>query len=255
MKIEAIKTRPFNTPKDDIFPELEKILPELKENSVLVVTSKVIAINEGRCVPVEEFPKKDELIILESDFYIPRDRTPYGTAMHTIKDGRLIRSSGVDESNADGYYILLPKEPHKSAEELLSFVKDRTIHKNLGVIITDSISSPLHRGALGTTLAFSGFNPLKDYRGKSDIFGREIKWSQANIADALSSSAVLEMGECDEIKPFAIVSDLSAEIFDTSKYDTSKEFSSFEVPLEEDMFAPFFTALKWKKGGGGYLKS
>ncbi len=106
MKIKAIKTRKFLPPKDNLWDLLSKI-KSLKENSVVAVTSKVVSISEGRCIPLAKITK-DELAILESDKYIPRELSPNGWVLHTLKNNMLIASSGVDESNGADYFILWP---------------------------------------------------------------------------------------------------------------------------------------------------
>jgi len=115
MKVKAIKTRKFLPPKDNLWELLSTNIKSLKENSVVAVTSKVVSIGEGRSVAVEK-TTKDELAMMESDKYIPRDDSPGGWVLHTIKNNMLIASAGVDESNGAGYFILWPtvhKHPAK----------------------------------------------------------------------------------------------------------------------------------------------
>ena len=52
------------------------------------------------------------------------------------------------------------------------------------------IDESLRRGVLGISLAHYGFAPLRDYRGTVDLFGRELKMSQTNIADALAAQGI-----------------------------------------------------------------
>ncbi|MEK7092578.1 MAG: hypothetical protein AAB907_03060, partial [Patescibacteria group bacterium] len=69
----------------------------------LVITSKIIAILQGRVVLMRG-TDKDALIEQESQFYLPRSDNPYNVSL-TITRNTLIASSGIDESNGDGYYV------------------------------------------------------------------------------------------------------------------------------------------------------
>ncbi len=113
MLVFGIKTRKFLPPKDDLF-ELLSYIKSLKENSVVAVTSKVVAICEGRCIKSNKITK-DEIAIREADKYISREDSPNGFILHTIKNNMLVASAGIDESNGNGYYILWPKDPFSSA--------------------------------------------------------------------------------------------------------------------------------------------
>lgn len=243
MTVKAIKTRKFIPPKDDLWNLLFAI-KSLKENSVVAVTSKVVAIGEGRCVDTRE-TTKDELAIKEADKYLPRNLSPQGWILHTLKNNMLVASSGVDESNANNFYILWPKDPKKSAKKIWAFLKKKFKVKNLGVIITDSRLVPLRRGVVGISIGYFGFNPIKDYRGKLDLFGREFVMETSNLPDSLATAAVLVMGEGAECQPIAVISNIPDIEF------TTKEDNNLEVAEKEDMFYPFLSSVKWQKGGSG----
>lgn len=249
MEVIAIKTRKFLPPKDNLW-DLLSAIKKLEENSVVAVTSKVVTIGEGRCVPFEDITK-DELAIKEADKYLPRKISPGGWILQTIKNNILIASSGVDESNGANYYILWPKDPQNRAKQIWKFLKKKFNIKNLGVIITDSRLVPLRRGVVGIAIGYFGFKPLKDYRGKRDLFGREFKMETSNMPDSLATAAVLEMGEGSESQPIAIIENIPHIEFIQNDYKPENEDDEFNIPYEEDMFYPFFSAVKWKKGGSG----
>jgi F420-0:gamma-glutamyl ligase len=48
MKFIPVKTRALLPPKDDVYKELERSLPKLKEGDVLFIASKVLAIHQRR---------------------------------------------------------------------------------------------------------------------------------------------------------------------------------------------------------------
>lgn len=250
MHVKRVKTRKFMPPKDDLW-ELLNSINKLKENSVVAITSKVVSIGEGRCIPIEQFPDKDKLAIKEADKYLPREAVPHGLIMHTIKNNIFVASAGIDESNGNGYYILWPKDPQASAKQIWNYLRKKFQVKNIGVIITDSRLIPLKRGVLGIAIGYFGFKPLKDYRGKMDIFGREFKMETSNMPDSLATAAVIEMGEGDEQTPLATITDIpDIEFVKTLPKEKKGEYL-FKIPEREDIFYPLFSAVKWSKGGSG----
>ena len=87
----------------------------------------------------------------------------------TIKGHTLIANAGIDESNANGYYILWPKRPSALAKEIRAYLKKKYKIKNLAVVVTDSHIIPLRHGTTGISIGFYGMEPLYDYRGMPDI--------------------------------------------------------------------------------------
>lgn len=249
MIVTPIKTKIITPPKDDLLEAISNSIKSLKEKSVVVITSKVVSIWQGRCILADSFKDKDKLIIKEADFYISRKLVPGQWCMQTLKNNLLIPSAGIDESNANGYYILWPENLKLVVKKMHSWFKKKYHVKNIGIIISDSHTIPLRRGVLGISLAHYGFVPLKDYRKKKDLFGRKFKVSQTNIADSLASSAVLLMGEGSECTPLAVIEDVPFIKFISKPFNSKKRFSSFEIKTKEDLYYPLISAIKWKKGG------
>jgi len=246
MKVKAIKTRVFLPPKDDLLSFLKKSLPAtIKEKSIIVVTSKIIAIGEGRCIKISKGFNKPNLVKKEADFYIDKDKIGGKISTLTIKDSILISSSGIDESNGNGYYILWPKNPFLSAKKIHQFIKKEYKLKNIGVIISDSHRIPLREGIMGMGIAYHGFYPLRDYRGTQDIFGREIKASQTNIVDSLAAAAVFDMGEGNEHMPIAIIENARDLIFSNEDF-SNKDL--LKTTMNEDKYSFFLKSDIWKKG-------
>ncbi len=250
MKIKPIKTRVLHPPQDDLLAALKASIKTLPEQSVVAITSKVVSIWEGRCVAKDAYANKDDLAITEADFYLPRNATPHRRSMVTLKNNMLISSAGVDASNGDGFYIMWPKNPKRSATVLWQWLRKTYNVKNIGVIITDSYSPPLRRGIMGISLAHYGFEPLKDYRGTKDLFGRMLTMSATNMPDSLAAAAVLAMGEGAESTPVCIIENVPGIQFTAKPVRHHKPFSSFETKFSEDFYYPIFKAVTWKKGGG-----
>jgi len=246
MFVKAIKTRVFLPPQDDLFSLIKESLAnvELKEKSIIVITSKIVSIGQGRCVEMDSVKDKDELIKKEADYYLDRDQVPQGYVVFTMKDNILIPSAGIDESNSKGYYILWPKEPYKVAKEIYDFIKKIYHLKDFGIIISDSHCTPLRSGTQGVSIAYTGFYPLKDYRGKEDIFKRKLKMSQSNVADSLAIAAVIVMGEGDEQTPMAIIQDI--DFVEFKEFDVIKN-NPLNIDKDDDIYAPLLKGIKWKR--------
>lgn len=224
---------------------LDMYLSEVKEGSVVAVTSKIVSVCEGRVVKMED-ADKDELIQKECELYLPREKSKYGFSL-TIKRGILVPTAGIDESNGNGSYILWPSDPQKSANEIRSYLMKRFLLQNVGVIITDSKTTPLRWGVTGVAIAHSGFKALNDFRGKPDIFGKPLKVTQVNVMDALAVSVVLVMGESNEQTPLCVIED--APFVQFQQDDPSEgELTGLRIALENDLYAPLLISAPWQRG-------
>lgn len=246
MKIIPVKIELIRPPQDDLLAKIKKAGIRPKEGDIVAITSKVVSIWQGRCILQSSVRDKDTLIKKEADLYLERKYVPGRHVLHTIKNGALVASAGIDMSNAGGYYILWPREPQKTAAKLLRWFKKTYRLKRFGLIITDSRSMPLRRGVVGFALAWAGFEPLYDYRGRKDIFGRKFAMSQQNLADALAAASVLVMGEGKEQTPLAIIR--GAPRVQPPQKKRGK-YKSLIVPMREDIFAPFLKKARWRMGG------
>lgn len=247
MKVRAIKTHKITQEDVDIFAVIDAYIKKIPEGSIVAVTSKIVSLCEGRTLPLEE-SKKNSIIIKEAEWYLPRSSSKYNVLL-TIKNGTMIFSSGVDESNSGGVFVLWPKDSQKSANIIRKHLISKHHRKNIGVIITDTASVPLRWGQRGVfVLAHSGFSALNSYIGKPDIFGRPFKMTSAAVADALGTAAVLVMGEGAEQTPLAVIEDVPFVRFQ-QRNPTKKELQKLRMPLEDDLYAPLLRAVKWRKGG------
>lgn len=245
MKVTPIKTHKITQKDKNIFSVLDAYIADLKENSIVVVTSKIVAICEKRIVEIKSSEQKDDLVKKEADYYLPREFNQYGF-MISINKGIMVASAGIDESNGNGYYVLWPKDPQKSANKIREYLVKKFHLNYLGVIITDSKLTPLRWGVTGVAITHSGFRSINSYIGKPDIFGRKLHAEKVNVADALATAAVVEMGEGNEQQPLAIIEDVSFVHFQ-KRNPTKKELESIKISLEDDVFASLLSAVKWKK--------
>ncbi len=235
MKISSVRT--------DIFPEggdlmgfIAVHIRRLKENSILIVTSKIVALAERRTANYIDEQAKERLIRAESELAIP---TEY--CWLTVKDGIVMASAGIDESNADGKLILLPRDSYQTAQQLWKILRRKYRLKRLGVVITDSRVIPLRAGVMGVALGYAGFRGLRNYIGEPDIFGRKFKMTRTNIADSLAVAAVLLMGEGNEQQPLAVIENAPVEFCEQTQQN------ELRIEPQDDMYRPFFDQLGQKK--------
>lgn len=213
---------------DSIYRFLDKAIVSMKEGDILCVTSKVLALCQRRTIRIEE---KEAYISRTAKKII---QTPWAK-IALMDDGWCI-NAGVDESNADGEIILLPKDPMGSARRIRKYLAKRFGLKRIGVLITDTRSVPLRVGTIGRAIGWSGFSPIRSYIGKEDLYGRMSRVTQSNVTDALAASAVLIMGEGNERVPLVLLRHAPVE------YRAKNSFSPSDMHLSEhrDIFRFIF---------------
>ena len=232
MIVKPIKTSIFHE-GDDLLAFVVSYVKKLSEKSVIVITSKIVALAEGRTAVIENAETKERLIRQESEIAIATKYT-----WLTVKDGMVMASAGIDESNANGKLILLPKDSFSTARLLRQKLCLRYGLQELGVLITDSRTIPLRAGVAGVALGYAGFRGIKDYRGTPDIFGRKFKVSRTDVADSLATAAVFVMGEGNEQQPLAIIK--QAPLTFCERVNRQE----LRIDIEDDMYLPLFSGLR-----------
>lgn len=227
MQFIPIKTRVLTPPQDDLYAVLDEYLTEVLEGDIVLVSSKVVAINEGRCVAKTDVHKSD-LVKEFADVLIER---PYWNSPLTIVHNTFLGAAGIDESNGNGYYVLLPQDVFKATEEIHSYLSIKHQVKNIGVIMTDSRSLPFRYGATGVALAWWGIEPLQNHIGRPDLFGRLIEIERSNLVDGLASGSTVIAGEVDECIPVVIARGVPNVV-----YREGNTKDSLYAPYADDTF-------------------
>ena len=211
---------------------------DLIEGDIVFVTSKILAIHQGRCVKVGAAPK-EELIRREASAWLPYENRGGFHVNLTITDNILIPAAGIDDSNADGHYILWPKNVDKLCGEIRARLCAKNGIKNLGVVSTDSHTTPLRWGTTGIATGLAGIEPLRDIRGEPDIFGRKLEVTQIDLIDPLASMSVLLMGEGAERTPIVVLRGWKGV-----RFDPNGSMEHFKIPPETDLYQPLLDAMK-----------
>ena len=246
MKVTAIKTKKIVV-GDNLFKVLDDYLPKLKDGDIVAIASKIISICQGDVVKNDGKVSKFELIKKEADFYLPEEYVNYGIYL-TIKNNMFVASAGVDESNAGGYFILWPKNLQTTTNGVWKHLREKNEIKRLGIVVTDGRITPLRKGVTGIGLSWCGFEPLKDYIGKPDIFGHNLRVTKSNLVDGLAATAVAVTGEGDEQTPLAIISEVPNIKF-VDRIPTKDELAEMTIDIKDDVYAGLIRSVKWTAGG------
>lgn len=250
LSVSAVQTKIYEG-DENLIGFLISSLPRemVKEGSVIAITSKIVSLAEGRVVArkspsgtAEARIEKRHLIEKEADRFLTE--TIHQVSL-TIKHGILIPSAGIDESNSKNQdYILFPVDPYASCARIGLALKAHYRLTRLGIIMTDSHTTPLRNGVSGIGLAHYGFQAVQSLIGKPDLFGRDMKMTQVNILDSLAAAAVLEMGETNDSCPIAILNISGLE------YTESSSAAEIHIPMDQDLYGTFFE----QKLGKGAVK-
>jgi F420-0:gamma-glutamyl ligase len=251
MKVTAYKT-PLVKAGDDLFEIIAQSISTIPERSILVVASKIVSTCENRFVPkgTGSREEKHALVKQEAEYYTD-PRTSKYDVMLTIKGNWIFANAGIDESNADDQYILWPKDPQQSVNEIWQFLRQHYGLKEVGVTMSDSASMPLNWGVTGHAIAHCGFNSLRSYIGKPDLFGRPMKMEQVNVKESVTVAATLEMGEGAEQTPLGLVENINDLEF-VDHVPTPEELEAQKISPEDDIFAPILTKAEWHPAPNEY---
>ena len=189
----------------------------LRTGDVIAISSKVVAISEGRIRSLARVRPTSRAKNLARKYSIPpafaqvvleeADGVLGGVrgALLTIKNGDSTANAGADRKNApDESVVLWPPNSDASAEAIRESILSR-LGKKVGVVIVDSRVTPLRLGTIGFAIGCAGFQAVRDLRGTRDLSGRRMEITRHAIADGIAAAAHLVMGEADEKTPFVVV--------------------------------------------------
>ena len=244
ISIQAMTAPAMDSGFDFVGLVQERLGKELRDGDVLVVSSKFVAISEGRTVILNsvrpgtrarELSSKYgvdaricELVVRESDGVLGG----IPGFLLALKEGLLAPNAGIDKSNiSHGKVVLYPRRPEESARRLREALQlDPGV--SVGVVVCDSRLSPTRRGTIGVAVASSGVEGVLDLRGKMDLFGNVLKVTSQAVADDISSAAELAMGESDEAAPVVLVRGLRSAVLKSAEYPSRR----FSIPAEDCVY-------------------
>ncbi len=176
---------------------------ELRAGDVVVVTQKVVSKAEGRVVAIDPDDEQAKLrLALSEAVRVLRRR---GELVITeTRHGFVCANSGVDLSNvAEGYAVLLPVDPDRSARRLRDRLRALS-GVEVAVVVTDTFGRAWRRGVTDVAIGVAGVAAVADLRGAPDALGRTLMATVVAVADEVAAAADLVMGKAAGI-PAAIV--------------------------------------------------
>lgn len=245
MHVRVIKTEAIRAGDLSLTDFLDTYITALEERSVVAIATKIVSLCEGRVIAMDGV-SKDELVKKETALYLPSNTNPYNVTI-SVTHNLLVASGGIDESNADGKYILWPADKQASANKIRAHLAKKFGLKEVGVILTDSTTRPFQWGTTGLAIAHSGFNSLKSYIGTHDIFGRELQFQMNNIMNGLAAAAVVVMGEGNERTPLALITEVPFVEFQP-RDPSAEELGRLAISIEEDLYSPLLKNAPWETG-------
>ena len=190
----------------------------IEDRDIFVFAQKIVSKSEGRIVKINDVspspfaietgklldkdPRIVEIILRESRRIVKMDR---GRLIVENTKGIVCANAGVDMSNVGGGMeaTLLPEDPDESAKRFAEGFK-KELGVDVAVIITDTVGRPWRDGLVQIAIGCYGISPLKDYRGKKDSKGYDLRATALAVADEISSAAGLVMGKTEGV-PVAVV--------------------------------------------------
>jgi coenzyme F420-0:L-glutamate ligase / coenzyme F420-1:gamma-L-glutamate ligase len=217
-------------PGDDLADAIAAAAPWLRDDDIVVVTSKVVSKCEGRIVaapadPEERDALRRKLIEAEAVRVLARK----GRTLITENALGLVQAAaGVDGSNVGSTELaLLPVDPDASAAALRSGLADR-LGVNVGVVITDTMGRAWRNGQTDVAIGAAGLTVLYGYAGARDAYGNELVVTEVAVADEIAAAADLVKGKLTAI-PVAVVRGLTLR-------DNGSTARTLLRPGEEDLF-------------------
>jgi coenzyme F420-0:L-glutamate ligase / coenzyme F420-1:gamma-L-glutamate ligase len=190
----------------------------LSEDDVLVVAHKLISKAEGRTRRLSEvepgvraidlaqqLEKDPRLVQVVLDDTREVRRAEHGILITVTHQGFVCANAGVDASNApdDDTVIMLPLDPDASARRLRAGLA-RLTGARPAVLVTDSFGRAWRTGQCDVAVGCAGLTALDDWRGRSDIRGRELRATVIAVADQLAAAADLARAK-DAMQPAVVV--------------------------------------------------
>jgi coenzyme F420-0:L-glutamate ligase/coenzyme F420-1:gamma-L-glutamate ligase len=210
---------------DDLAALLAAAAGSLADGDVLVVAHKVVSKAEGRVVDLAgvrpgeralalgaehgKDPRLVEVILGESTEIV---RARPGVLICRTHHGYVCANAGVDQSNAGGGVVLLPRDPDASARALRARLRELT-GVAPGIVVTDSFGRAWRLGQCDVAIGVAGLAPAEDWRGRRDADGRVLEATVIAVADGAAAAADLARSK-DGGEPVVLVRGLERHVTD-----------------------------------------
>jgi len=224
---------------------VERLAEQALDGDVFVIAQKVISRAEGRLVSLADVtpseraremaptaqkdPRLVELILRESNEVL---RLHEGVLIVEQRAGWVCANAGIDRSNVPPgngeVAALLPEDADASARRFAERIRELT-DRTVAVIVNDSHGRAWREGSVGVAIGVAGLRPLRDERGRRDLYGYELQTSVIGWADEIAGAASLLMGQTNEGIPVVLVRGLRYEPATGSAHEIIR-------PRDRDLF-------------------
>jgi coenzyme F420-0:L-glutamate ligase/coenzyme F420-1:gamma-L-glutamate ligase len=185
----------------DVFVVAQKIVSKAEDAVVRLEDVEPSALAREWAASHAKDPRVVEVVLRESKRIVRMDR---GVLIAETRHGFVCANAGVDASNVrSGSVTVLPRDPDASAHRLRDALS-AALGCPIGVIVADTFGRPWREGFVNVALGVAGLQPLIDYRGRSDQFGRPLESTIVALADEIAAAAEIVMRKAARI-PVAIV--------------------------------------------------
>ena len=233
--------------------------PDLRDGDVLVVSSKVVSLAEGRYVDLEAVPvspraervadvtgidpREVELILRESTVLGAIPIAEIGPGVHrlvdhavdpeaasealeslpallvTLRNGQLCTNAGIDLSNSPGESATLLPTDPNASARRLREEIRDRAGIEVAVIVADSELS--HRGgSVDVAIGCAGIDPLDSNFGATDLFGTPKLGGVDLQTDELAAASALLSGQAAERTPIVVARGLEYEVDEDAAIET-----------------------------------
>ncbi|MFN7930884.1 MAG: coenzyme F420-0:L-glutamate ligase [Blastocatellia bacterium] len=229
----ALRHVPEVRPGDDVGALLAAALEQrqqtLVNGDIVVIAQKIISKAEHRLVDLttitpsaraqeiaarqQRDPRLIEVILQELAHLL---RVSDHVIIAETQHGFVCANAGVDQSNVPGddWVSLLPVQPDESARRVRARLRE-LLGVEVAVIITDTFGRAWREGLVNVAIGVAGLQPLTDYRGSQDDYGRMLSGTVLAVADEIAAASGLLMRKAERV-PVVVARGLRYEVTDAS---------------------------------------
>ena len=190
--IAAIRDAGITLAARDVVAVCQKVVSKAEGRIVDLGTVTPSAFARGIAADTDKDPRIVEVILRETTRIV---KMANGHLICETGPGWICANAGLDESNAvrTDTVTLLPVDADASAERIRAALSASAGGIDLGVVVTDTFGRPWRDGLVDVALGVAGIGALLDYRGATDMGGRELHHTMLALGDEIAAAAGLLM--------------------------------------------------------------
>ncbi len=228
--LTAVPGIPLVAAGDNLYQVIKSAMDEasleIRDDDIIVITSKIVSKAEGRLVSLQSIvpsDKAEEIALLSGkdsravelmlgEGKVVNVQPGIIEVWHRL--GFVCTSAGIDRANTgraeDEVVSLLPENPDASARRVVDrFSEDAGCR--IGVIINDSLGIKYRRGSVGLAIGYAGISGIVKGNGaQTDLYGK-IRNVNISFVDEVAAAASLLMGQGNAGIPVVLVKGLHPE--------------------------------------------